>query len=121
MPISEGADGTTGLCLTTKQVFDFGIELGIYYKELKRKESNKDQTILRLFDGCKNPDKDHVRKRGLKVPQFPAAKYNVTIGLGKLVKKERELEEEEDPKEDSKEESKGEPNKAIETSDPHSD
>ncbi|KAH1046792.1 hypothetical protein J1N35_037576 [Gossypium stocksii] len=40
---------------------------------------------------------DNTRKSGLKLPQFPSAKYKVAIGSNK-VKKERELEEEEDPK-----------------------
>ncbi|KAH1072347.1 hypothetical protein J1N35_024675 [Gossypium stocksii] len=98
--------GATGLCLTTKQVSDLGIECGIYYKESKTKESDKDQIVLRSFDGCKNLDEDYARKNELKVPQFP---------------KEKELEEEEDLGKDSEKESEGKPNKANETSDPDSD
>ncbi|PPD83092.1 hypothetical protein GOBAR_DD19977 [Gossypium barbadense] len=67
---------------------------------------------------------DYAQKSGLKLPQFPVAKYEVTIESSKA-KKERELEEKEDPGkdpgEDLEEESKGEQNKADEASNPNFD
>ncbi|KAH1097250.1 hypothetical protein J1N35_014171 [Gossypium stocksii] len=63
---------------------------------------------------------DYARKSGLKLLQFLATKYDITIELSK-VKKKRELEEEEDPKEDPVEESKGEQSKANKASDPDFD
>ncbi|KAK5839959.1 hypothetical protein PVK06_008819 [Gossypium arboreum] len=96
-----------------------------------RKEKRSGITFLALHGSLKQTNKgvngtirpiyeDYARIGGLKLPQFPVAKYEVKAELSKT-KKEEESEGKDDLEEDPEEDLKGDPDKANKALEPNSD